>query len=86
VPRSLRARTAGRQGLRGSQFHGRRDANVTALFGRSAGGTEFHDQAALVNVTFRARAIGAGLWTITTAPLSLGDAATSVGSPRAARG
>jgi pectin methylesterase-like acyl-CoA thioesterase len=51
------------------------DANVTALFGRNAGGTGFYDQAALVNVTFTgAGTIGAGLWTVTTAPLSLGDA------------
>jgi pectin methylesterase-like acyl-CoA thioesterase len=50
------------------------DANVTALFGRDAGGTGFYDQAALVNVTFTgAGMIGAGLWTTTTAPVSLGD-------------
>jgi hypothetical protein len=50
------------------------DANVTALFGRDAGGSGFYDQAALVNVTFTgAGTIGAGLWTTGTAPLSLGD-------------
>jgi hypothetical protein len=50
------------------------DANVTALFGRDAGGSGFYDQAALVNVTFTgAGTIGAGLWTVTTPPLSLGD-------------
>jgi pectin methylesterase-like acyl-CoA thioesterase len=50
------------------------DANVTAMFGRDAGGSGFYDQAALVNVTFTgAGTIGAGLWTTGTAPLSLGD-------------
>jgi hypothetical protein len=50
------------------------DANVTALFGRDAGGSGFYDQAALVNVTFTgAGSVGAGLWTTGTAPLSLGD-------------
>lgn len=50
------------------------DANVTAFFGRDAGGSGFYDQAALVNVMFTgAGTIGAGLWTTTTAPLALGD-------------
>jgi len=50
------------------------DANVTAFFGRNAGGSGFYDQAALVNVTFTgAGTIGAGVWTVTTPPLSLGD-------------
>ena len=50
------------------------DANVTAMFGRDAGGSGFYDQAALVNVTFTgAGTIGAGLWTVSTPPLSLGD-------------
>ncbi|HEY6475016.1 MAG TPA: pectinesterase family protein, partial [Polyangia bacterium] len=50
------------------------DANVTAMFGRDAGGSGFYDQAALLNVTFTgAGTVGAGLWTVTTAPLSLGD-------------
>ena len=50
------------------------DANVTAFFGRDAGGSGFYDQAALVNVTFTgAGTIGTGLWTTTTAPLALGD-------------
>src|SRR5262249_49285437 len=49
-------------------------ANVTAPFGRDRGGSGFYDQAALVNVTFTgAGTIGAGLWTTTTSPLSLGD-------------
>ncbi|HVV49939.1 MAG TPA: pectinesterase family protein [Polyangia bacterium] len=51
------------------------DANVTAFFGRDAGGSGFYDQAALVGVTFTgAGTVGAGLWTTTTAPLALGDA------------
>jgi hypothetical protein len=51
------------------------DANVTAFFGRNAGGSGFYDQAALVNVTFSgAGTVGAGIWNVTTAPLSLGDA------------
>jgi pectin methylesterase-like acyl-CoA thioesterase len=50
------------------------DANVTAFFGRDAGGSGFYDQAALVNVTFSgAGTVGTGLWTTTTAPLALGD-------------
>lgn len=50
------------------------DANVTAMFGRDAGGTGFYDQVALINVMFTgAGTIGAGLWTTTTAPVSLGD-------------
>ncbi|HEY4015283.1 MAG TPA: hypothetical protein VGM06_18190 [Polyangiaceae bacterium] len=51
------------------------DANVTAFFGRDAGTGAFYDQAALINVTFTgAGTIGAGIWNVTTAPLSLGDA------------
>ena len=50
------------------------DANVTAYFGRNAGGSGFYDQAALINVTFSgAGTIGAGIWNVGTAPLSLGD-------------
>ncbi|HZL17717.1 MAG TPA: pectinesterase family protein [Polyangia bacterium] len=50
------------------------DANVTAFFGRDAGVGAFYDQAALVNVVFSgAGMIGAGIWNVTTAPLSLGD-------------
>jgi pectin methylesterase-like acyl-CoA thioesterase len=50
------------------------DANVTATFGRDAGGGAFYDQAALVNVAFTgAGTIGAGIWNVSTAPLSLGD-------------
>ena len=50
------------------------DANVTAQFGRDAGGTGFYDQVALVNVMFTgAGTIGTGMWTTTTAPVSLGD-------------
>jgi pectin methylesterase-like acyl-CoA thioesterase len=50
------------------------DANVTAYFGRDAGTGAFYDQAALINVTFTgAGTIGAGLWNVTTPPLSLGD-------------
>ncbi len=51
------------------------DANVTAYFGRDAGTGAFYDQAALINVVFSgAGMIGAGIWNVTTAPLSLGDA------------
>jgi hypothetical protein len=54
------------------------DANVTAYFGRDAGTGAYYDQAALVNVTFGgAGTIGAGIWNVTTAPLTLGDAYTS---------
>ncbi len=50
------------------------DSNVTAYFGRDAGGSGFYDQAALVNVTFTgAGTITAGLWNTSTAPVSLGD-------------
>jgi pectin methylesterase-like acyl-CoA thioesterase len=50
------------------------DANVTAYFGRDAGVGAFYDQAALIDVIFSgAGAIGAGLWNVTTPPLSLGD-------------
>ncbi|HTB61372.1 MAG TPA: pectinesterase family protein [Polyangia bacterium] len=50
------------------------DANVTATFGRDAGTGAFYDQAALINVVFGgAGMIGAGIWNVTTAPLSLGD-------------
>ena len=50
------------------------DANVTAYFGRDAGAGAFYDQAALINVVFSgAGMIGAGIWNVTTAPLSLGD-------------
>jgi hypothetical protein len=50
------------------------DANVTATFGRDAGTGAFYDQAALINVVFSgAGTIGAGIWNVTTAPLSLGD-------------
>ncbi len=50
------------------------DAMVTAFFGRDAGVGAFYDQAALINVAFSgAGALGAGLWNVTTAPLSLGD-------------
>jgi hypothetical protein len=50
------------------------DANVTAYFGRDAGAGSFYDQAALINVVFSgAGMLGAGIWNVTTAPLSLGD-------------
>lgn len=50
------------------------DANVTAYFGRDAGTGAFYDQAALIDVTFTgAGMVGAGLWNVATAPLSLGD-------------
>jgi Pectinesterase len=50
------------------------DANVTAYFGRDAGVGAFYDQAALINVVFSgAGMIGAGIWNVSTAPLSLGD-------------
>ena len=50
------------------------DANVTAYFGRDAGTGAFYDQAALINVVFSgAGMLGAGIWNVTTAPLSLGD-------------
>ncbi len=50
------------------------DANVTATFGRDAGTGAWYDQAALINVVFSgAGMIGAGIWNVTTAPLSLGD-------------
>jgi pectin methylesterase-like acyl-CoA thioesterase len=50
------------------------DGNVTAYFGRDAGTGAFYDQAALINVVFSgAGLIGAGIWNVTTAPLSLGD-------------
>ena len=50
------------------------DANVTATFGRDAGTGAFYDQAALINVVFSgAGMLGAGIWNVTTAPLSLGD-------------
>jgi pectin methylesterase-like acyl-CoA thioesterase len=50
------------------------DANVTAFFGRDAGGSGFYDQVALVNVSFMgAGTVGTGLWTVTTPPVSLGD-------------
>jgi hypothetical protein len=50
------------------------DANVTAYFGRDAGPGAFYDQAALVNVVFSgAGMIAAGIWNVTTPPLSLGD-------------
>jgi hypothetical protein len=50
------------------------DANVTAFFGRDAGTGAFYDQAALINVTFTGTGtIGAGIWNVTTPPLSLGD-------------
>jgi hypothetical protein len=48
------------------------DANVTAFFGRDAGVGAYYDQAALINVTFSgAGTIGAGIWNVATAPLSL---------------
>lgn len=51
------------------------DANVTATFGRDAGGSGFYDQVALINVAFSgAGTIGPGLWNIATAPLAMGDA------------
>jgi hypothetical protein len=51
------------------------DANVTAFFGRDAGVGAYYDQAALIHVTFSgAGTIGAGIWNVTTPPLSLGDA------------
>jgi pectate lyase len=50
------------------------DANVTATFGRDAGTGAYYDQAALINVVFSGLGtIGAGIWNVTTAPLSLGD-------------
>jgi hypothetical protein len=50
------------------------DANVTAYFGRDAGTGAYYDQAALINVVFSgAGLLGAGIWNVTTAPLSLGD-------------
>jgi Pectinesterase len=50
------------------------DANVTAFFGRDAGTGSFYDQAALINVAFTgAGTVGAGIWNVGTAPLSLGD-------------
>jgi pectate lyase len=50
------------------------DANVTATFGRDAGTGAFYDQAAVINVVFSgAGMLGAGIWNIGTAPLSLGD-------------
>ena len=50
------------------------DANVTATFGRDAGTGMFYDQIALINVAFSGDGtIGAGLWNVATAPLSLGD-------------
>jgi hypothetical protein len=50
------------------------DANVTAYFGRDAGAGAFYDQAALINVVFSGSGmLGAGIWNVTTAPLSLGD-------------
>jgi hypothetical protein len=56
------------------------DANVTAFFGRDAGTGSFYDQVALIGVTFSGTVgmagtgvLGAGLWNITTAPLSLGN-------------
>lgn len=50
------------------------DANVTATFGRDAGTGAWYDQIALVNVAFSgAGTIGTGLWSTTTAPLSIGD-------------
>jgi pectate lyase len=50
------------------------DAMVTAYFGRDAGVGAFYDQAALVNVTFSgAGTIGAGIWNVATAPLSMLD-------------
>jgi hypothetical protein len=51
------------------------DANVTATFGRNAGGSGFYDQVALVNVAFSGTGtIGTGLWNTATPPLALGDA------------
>jgi pectate lyase len=52
------------------------DANVTASFGRNAGGSGFYDQVALINVAFDGDGtIGAGLWnTSSNKPLSMGDA------------
>jgi hypothetical protein len=50
------------------------DANVTATFGRDAGAGMYYDQVALINVAFSgAGTIGAGIWNVSTAPLSLGD-------------
>ena len=50
------------------------DANVTAYFGREAGAGTFYDQAAVINTTFSGTGtIGAGIWNVATAPLSLGD-------------
>ncbi|MGC4086379.1 MAG: pectinesterase family protein [Polyangiaceae bacterium] len=51
------------------------DANVTAYFGRNAGTGAWYDQAALVNVAFSGSGtVGAGLWNVSTAPLSMGTA------------
>jgi len=52
------------------------DPNVTVSFGRDAGTGAFYDQVALINVMFSSTgngALAAGLWNITTPPLSLGD-------------
>jgi hypothetical protein len=53
------------------------DDGCTAVFARDAGTGTFYDQVAVINNTFSATAssgtIGTGLWTVTTAPLSLGD-------------
>jgi len=50
------------------------DANVTAYFGRNAGSTGFYDQVALINTAFSGSGtVGAGLWNVQTAPLSLAD-------------
>ena len=50
------------------------DANVTAWLGRDAGGGAFYDQAALIHAPFTgAGRFGAGIWHVTTPPLSLGD-------------
>jgi pectin methylesterase-like acyl-CoA thioesterase len=50
------------------------DAMVTAYFGRDAGPGAWYDQAALINDTFTgAGIIGAGIWNVTTPPLSLAD-------------
>ena len=55
------------------------DAMVTAYFGRDAGTGAFYDQAALINNTFTGTGtIGAGIWNVTTLPISLGDS-SSVG-------
>lgn len=50
------------------------DADVTASFGRNAGGGAWYDQAALIDVAFSgAGTLAAGLWNMATAPASLGD-------------